>query len=47
MNALVAKEQRNSGDRPNMTVDAADAVPMMLGKFFVAVNSDEKKLRVG
>ena len=42
MKTLVAKKERNMGDSPYMTMDAADTVLIRPGKFFVAVNSDEK-----
>ena len=41
---FVAKKDRNRGDSPYMSIDALDAVPIRLGKFFVAANSSEKKL---
>lgn len=40
----VAKRERNKGDSPYMTMDALDATPIRLGKFFVAANNAEKKL---
>jgi hypothetical protein len=42
---LVAKKERNKGDSPYMTMDAPDAMPIRLGKFFVAANNNEKKLK--
>lgn len=41
---FVANKERNRGESPYMTMDAADTEPMRLGKFFVAVNNEEKKL---
>lgn len=43
---LVAKKERNKGDSPYMTMDVADAVPIRLGKFFAAANSNAKKLKL-
>ena len=43
---FVAKEERNRGDSPYMTMEAADTMPMRLGKFFVAAKSEEKKLKI-
>lgn len=43
---FVAKRERNKGDNPYMTIEAPEAVPIKLGKFFVAANSSEKKLEV-
>lgn len=46
MKVFVAKKERNKGDSPYMTIDAPDAMPIKLGKFFVAENSSEKKLEM-
>lgn len=43
---MVAKRERNKGDSPYMTMDALDATPIRLGKFFVAANTAEKKLEM-
>lgn len=43
---FVAKKERNKGDSPYITMDAPDAVPIRLGKFFVAANNNEKKLKM-
>ena len=43
---LVAKRERNKGDSPNMNEDPPDAIPIRLGKFFVAANNNEKKLEM-
>ena len=43
---FVAKKERNKGDSPYITMDVPDAMPIKLGKFFVAANNDEKKLEM-
>ena len=43
---VVAKKERNRGDNPYMTMDVPDAMPIRLGKFFVAANNNEKRLKV-
>ena len=43
---FVAKKERNRGDSPNRTIDVPAAVPIKVGKFFVAENNNEKKLKM-
>ena len=40
------KRERNEDNSPYMTMEAANAMPIILGRFFVAVNNDERELKM-
>ena len=42
---VVARSERNRGDRPKSDMLTPEAIPMYSGKFFDAANNEEKYLK--